>query len=70
MPPYAQMQEAVEAGLSQVTHLGNGMRPFHHREPGIIGAALSLEGLKAEIIADGIHLHPCHSEFVYSRPGQ
>ena len=65
---YAQMQEAVEAGLSQVTHLGNGMRPFHHREPGIIGAALSLEGLKAEIIADGIHLHPATVNlFIHAR---
>mgnify|MGYP002408390688 CR=1 FL=1 len=65
---YAQMQEAVRAGLSQVTHTGNGMRPFHHREPGILGAALSLEGLKAQIISDGIHLHPATVKlFVQSR---
>lgn len=55
---FAQMEEAVAAGLSQVTHTGNGMRPFHHREPGILGAALSLPGVGAQIIADGIHLHP------------
>lgn len=55
---FAQMEEAVAAGVTQVTHTGNGMRPFHHREPGILGAALNLKGLRAQIIADGIHLNP------------
>lgn len=55
---FAQMEEAVARGVTQVTHTGNGMRPFHHREPGILGAALNLKGLRAQIIADGIHLNP------------
>ena len=49
--------KAVEAGASGVTHCGNGMRPFHHREPGIFGAALNLNELYAEVIGDGIHVH-------------
>jgi N-acetylglucosamine-6-phosphate deacetylase len=39
------------------THLFNGMRPLHHREPGIAGAALDA-GLFCELVADGHHLHP------------
>jgi N-acetylglucosamine-6-phosphate deacetylase len=45
------------SGATQVTHLFNGMRPFHHREPGIIGAALAEDTIKCQLIADGIHLH-------------
>lgn len=55
---YAQLKAAAEAGLSHVTHLYNAMRGLHHREPGTVGGALSLPGLTAEIIADGIHVHP------------
>jgi N-acetylglucosamine-6-phosphate deacetylase len=36
----------------------NGMPPLHHRRPGIVGAALTAEGVRAEIIADGLHLAP------------
>ncbi|WP_186576076.1 N-acetylglucosamine-6-phosphate deacetylase [Aquibacillus kalidii] len=53
-----QVDQAVAAGLSQVTHLFNQMREFHHREPGVVGAALLRDDLIAEIITDGIHVHP------------
>ncbi len=56
----ASWQEAMEAkaaGADAVTHLGNAMRPFHHREPGLLGAALDSD-FYAEIIADGVHSHP------------
>lgn len=55
---YAQLKEAAAAGLSHVTHLFNAMRGLHHREPGTVGGALSLPGVTAEVIADGIHVHP------------
>lgn len=55
---YEQMLSAVDAGLSQVTHLFNGMNPLHHRNPGVPGAALSMDQIKAQVIADFIHLHP------------
>lgn len=50
-------QDALKAGASGITHCGNGMRPFHHRRPGIFGAALALEDYYAEVIGDGIHVH-------------
>lgn len=51
-------QAAVALGARQVTHLFNRMPPLHHREPGLAGAALQLPELVAEIIADGVHVHP------------
>lgn len=51
----AQVEEAIEHGLSHVTHLYNQMREFHHREPGVVGAALLRDELMVEIIADGVH---------------
>ncbi|HEX3195666.1 MAG TPA: N-acetylglucosamine-6-phosphate deacetylase [Streptosporangiaceae bacterium] len=47
---------AVDAGASHATHLFNGMRPLHHREPGPVGALLDRE-VSCEVIADGVHLH-------------
>jgi N-acetylglucosamine-6-phosphate deacetylase len=55
---YDQVMEAAECGLRQVTHIFNGMPPLHHRSPGIIGAALTDERIYAQVIADGVHLHP------------
>ena len=53
-----QAQAAFAAGATQVTHLFNGMPPLHHRQPGLVGAALTTEGVRVELIADGVHLHP------------
>ncbi|MBM7690958.1 N-acetylglucosamine-6-phosphate deacetylase [Peribacillus deserti] len=55
---FEQMEAAVKAGARQVTHLFNGMRGLHHREPGVAGAALLMKDLHAEIIADGNHVRP------------
>ncbi len=55
---YDEAVAAVAAGVSRVTHCFNAMSPLHHRAPGLVGAALDLEGLRAEAIADGVHLHP------------
>jgi len=48
---------AVDAGATHATHLFNGMRPLHHREPGPVGALLDRDGVTCEVIADGTHLH-------------
>lgn len=48
---------AIDAGAGLATHLFNGMRPLHHREPGVIGAVLAAD-LPCEVINDGVHVHP------------
>lgn len=55
---YDQVREGVKNGLTHITHIFNAMRGFNHREPGIVGAALSSQELMIEMIADGVHLHP------------
>jgi N-acetylglucosamine-6-phosphate deacetylase len=45
-------------GVSMVTHLFNAMPVFHHRAPGIVGAALTEEDVAVSLILDGFHLHP------------
>ncbi len=55
---YETVQRAVAWGASQVTHLFNGMDPLHHRAPGLVGAALTLDALSCQLIADNIHIHP------------
>ena len=55
---YEVMQEAIERGLRQATHTFNGMNPLHHRQPGVLGAVLSDDRLFAQVIADGVHVHP------------
>lgn len=53
-----QARAALAGGGCHVTHLFNGMRPFHHREPGLAGAALADDAATCELIADGHHVHP------------
>lgn len=55
---YAVSAAAFKAGASHITHLFNAMPPFSHREPGLIGAALDDPRVTAELICDGIHIHP------------
>lgn len=49
---------AADNGFRCITHCFNQIRPFHHREPGVVGAALTDPRFSIEIIADGEHLHP------------
>jgi N-acetylglucosamine-6-phosphate deacetylase len=49
---------AFDRGVQTVTHLFNAMRPFRHRDPGIVGAALARNDVVVQIIVDGIHLAP------------
>ena len=49
---------AFAAGATHATHLYNGMPPLHHRAPSVIGAAFDSPGVQAELICDGVHIHP------------
>lgn len=64
-----EVQAAVRSGASHVTHLYNQMSPFHHREPGVVGAALTEDGLTVEVIADFIHSHPTSVELAFRQKG-
>jgi N-acetylglucosamine-6-phosphate deacetylase len=55
---YEEACQAFEAGVSQLSHLWNGMRGIHHREPGIVGAGLKDDSIAVELIADCHHVHP------------
>lgn len=55
---YMTALEAFGRGLSHVCHLYNGMRGLHHREPGMLGAALTDGRVSVELVADGLHVHP------------
>lgn len=49
---------AVDCGASLSTHTFNGMVPFHHRTPGVLGEVLTDDRVSCEVIADFVHLHP------------
>lgn len=55
---YERCQAAADIGLRQATHTFNGMARLHHRQPGPVGATLADDRIYAQVIADGIHLHP------------
>jgi N-acetylglucosamine-6-phosphate deacetylase len=49
---------AIDAGVRHATHLFNAMRGLHQRDPGVVGAVLVADQVRAELIADGVHVHP------------
>jgi N-acetylglucosamine-6-phosphate deacetylase len=67
---YQEVVNAIEAGVTHATHLFNGMRGIHHREPGVAGAVLMHDEVKCEIIADGIHVDPQMVRFAYRNKGR
>lgn len=54
---YEQACRAVEWGIRHVIHMFNAMRPFSHRDPGVMAAALVDDRLSTELIADGVHVY-------------
>lgn len=58
-------QESFKWGLDHGTHLFNGMRSIHHREPGVLGALLLDQKSTVELIVDGHHLHPSIINLVF-----
>lgn len=66
---YDEAREAIDKGSTHATHLFNGMRGLHHREPGILGAALLNDNVHVEVIPDGFHFHPDLLKMVYRMKG-
>ncbi|SCL61273.1 N-acetylglucosamine-6-phosphate deacetylase [Micromonospora peucetia] len=66
---YDETRAAVAAGASVGTHLFNGMRPVHHREPGPVVALLDAPNVVCELVADGVHLHDGMLTFATSTAG-
>ncbi len=66
---FAEATAAFERGARLATHLFNAMRPHHHREPGVVGAALAHPEVICSIIADLVHLHPAMIQLVTARKG-
>lgn len=67
---YEEAYNAVMAGASIFVHVYNGMSPLHHRNPGMVGAALSLKDVFAELICDGHHVHPAAANVVMRARGK
>ncbi|WP_442915502.1 N-acetylglucosamine-6-phosphate deacetylase [Lentibacillus sp. JNUCC-1] len=66
---YADLKTAVSYGVRQLTHICNAMNGIHHREIGAVGAAFLLEELRAELIADGVHVVPEMMQLIYDNVG-
>jgi N-acetylglucosamine-6-phosphate deacetylase len=62
-------QQAIGAGATMFTHVFNAMRPLHHREPGVIAAALAPSPAFAAVIPDGVHVHPEILKLIYRSRG-
>ena len=64
---YDEIMEAMGFGLNHLTHYGNAMTGLHHREIGVVGAGLIEDGLRIELIADGVHLAPEMLQLVFEK---
>ncbi len=62
---YEQTLEGIAAGISHVTHLFNAMSGVHHRSPGPLIAIFENENVTAQLIADGVHIHPSVLKFAF-----
>ncbi len=54
----AQLQTGIALGIRHSTHTFNAQTPFHHRDVGIVGVVMGDDSITAELISDGIHVHP------------
>ena len=66
---YEQTLDGIKAGISHVTHLFNAMPSIHHRSPGPLVAIFESEEVTAQLIADGVHIHPSALKFAFELLG-
>ena len=63
---YEHAKAAVDAGVTHLTHLYNAMPGIHHRNPGVIPAAVENANVQAELICDGYHIHPASVRLAFT----
>lgn len=66
---YEQAEQAVMDGARHITHLYNGSSGFLHREPGVVGMALTNDDVHTELIVDGLHAHPASVKLAITAKG-
>lgn len=66
---YDHARDAFAAGATHLTHLFNAMPGIHHRNPGVIPAAAENENVRAELICDGLHVHPASVRLAFTMFG-
>lgn len=66
---YDEMKKAIDIGVTRMTHTFNACAGLVHREPGVLGAALTDERVNCEVICDFAHLHPAAVELIYKAKG-
>jgi len=66
---YEQTLDGFDAGISHVTHLFNAMPSIHHRKPGPLVAIFETKSITAQVITDGVHIHPAVLKFSYENLG-
>lgn len=66
---YDHAKAAIDAGVTHLTHLYNAMPGINHRNPGVIPAAVENKNVRAEIICDGLHIHPAAIRMAFSMFG-
>ena len=66
---YEHAKEAFSKGATHLTHLYNAMPGIHHRNPGVIPAAVENPWVRAELICDGLHVHPASVRLAFSMFG-
>ncbi len=67
---YETASEAIRAGVSHAVHLYNAMSGMTHRDPGTVGAVFDSDSVTAELICDGIHVHPAAVRAAFALLGE
>ena len=67
---YDTAKAAFDAGANHAVHLYNAMPSFTHRAPGVVGAVADCEHVMAEIICDGVHIHPAAVRVTFRMMGE
>lgn len=70
---YDESVHAIELGVRHITHLFNAQSGLHHRKPGVVGAAFDVgraNGVRAELICDGFHIHPATLRIAFREMGE